>query len=62
MKSGSNALLSAAETADMLDMNVETLYRQWRSLGLPGLYIGRKLKFRLGDVESWIERKIEEAA
>jgi excisionase family DNA binding protein len=57
VKGGSNILLSATETADMLDIHVETLYRQWRSWGLTGVRVGRNLKFRLRDVENWIEKQ-----
>ena len=54
MRGGSNRLMSAEETADYLDINVETLYRQWRVWGLRGIRVGRGLKFRERDIESWI--------
>lgn len=57
MKGGSNLLLSAVETADMLGIHVETLYRNWRTWGLTAHRIGRSLKFRERDVEHWIGKQ-----
>lgn len=56
MKGGSNRLLTAQETADILGINVETLYRSWQRWGLKAYRIGRALKFRERHVESYIER------
>ena len=61
LKGGSNVTLSAAEAADALDVNVETLYRNWRAWDLKGFYVGRNLKFRARDIESWIEKQVNAA-
>jgi excisionase family DNA binding protein len=55
---GSNKLLGATATADLLDVPVQTLYRNWRTWGLKGYRVGQKLKFRERDVQGWIERQV----
>jgi excisionase family DNA binding protein len=50
-------LLTPDEVADMLRIPVRSLYVQ-RSAGRPtppGVKIGRHLRYRLADVEAWIE-------
>ena len=57
MKGGSNKLISSEELAEDLGVNVETVYRQWKSWGLKGYRVGRQLRFRERDIESWLESK-----
>lgn len=54
MIGGSNRMLSAAEAADKLGINRETLYRKWDDWGLRGVYVGSRLKFRERDLEQWL--------
>lgn len=54
MRGGSNQLISAAELARRLDMNVDTIYRNWQKWDLKGIYIGKALRFRERDVETWL--------
>jgi excisionase family DNA binding protein len=54
---GSNKLLSAAETAELLGVHRETLYREWEKWGLRGIRVGRSIKFRERDIESWLARQ-----
>jgi excisionase family DNA binding protein len=56
MIGGSNRLLTAAETAEFLAVSKKTLYNYWRTWGLTAFRVGRGLKFRQRDVESWLER------
>lgn len=49
--------MSSQETADYLDINVETLYRRWEQMGLKGYRVLNKLKFRERDIEAWIDRQ-----
>ena len=51
-------MLSAEETAERLGISLCTLYRRWREWGLRGHYIGRQLKFRERDVESYIDSRV----
>lgn len=62
MSGGSNKLLTANETAQMLGVSRDWLYRNWRAVGLkakdmsrPGAY-RKTLRFSERDVEQWIER------
>lgn len=57
MRGGSNQLISAEATAELLDVSVDTIYRRWKSWGLKGYRIGRQLKFRVRDIEAFIERQ-----
>ncbi|MFE7462456.1 helix-turn-helix domain-containing protein [Nocardiopsis terrae] len=57
MLGGSNRMLSAQETADMLGVSRQTLYNNWKEWGLKGHKIGRSLKFRERDLEAWLSRQ-----
>ena len=52
-------LLTVEELAEYLGVPVTTVYA-WRyhSRGPPGFLVGRHLRFRRSDVESWIEDRI----
>lgn len=57
-------LLTPDEVADMLRIPVRSLYVQ-RSAGRPtppGVKIGRHLRYRLADVEAWIEDQFTQGA
>ncbi|MFE7504005.1 helix-turn-helix domain-containing protein [Promicromonospora sp. NPDC057488] len=57
-------LLTPDEVADMLRIPVRSLYVQ-RSAGRPtppGVKIGRHLRYRLSDVEAWIEDQFTRSA
>lgn len=48
-------LLTVEATAERLSIGKSTLYRTWRELGLPGYYVGDRLRFRDTDLEDWID-------
>ncbi|MGW2092073.1 helix-turn-helix domain-containing protein [Promicromonospora sukumoe] len=57
-------LLTPDEVADMLRIPVRSLYVQ-RSAGRPtppGVKIGRHLRYRLTDVEAWLDEQFGSAA
>jgi len=54
-------LLTVRELAIYLDVPVATLYAwRHRRQGPPGFKAGRHLRYRLGDVESWIAQQLQE--
>lgn len=57
-ESGLRRLLSVEELAEFLGVPVRTLY-QWRykGVGPVGVRVGRHLRYRVNDVEAWIEAK-----
>lgn len=55
---GSNRMLSAKETADLLGMSRQTLYNNWKSWGLKAHKVGGSLKFRERDIEAWADRQV----
>ena len=56
-------LLTPQEVADCLGLPKSTLY-QWhhRNSGPPVLKVGRHLRYRASDVESWLTERGSEAA
>lgn len=63
-KPGRVVLLTPQEVADLLRIPVRSLYVQ-RSAGRPtppGVKIGRHLRYRLDDVEAWIEDQFTRSA
>ncbi|HHQ47258.1 MAG TPA: DNA-binding protein [Acidobacteria bacterium] len=54
-------LLTPAELADYLGVPVATLY-VWRHRrqGPPGFRAGRYLRYRLSDVERWIDERLQD--
>jgi len=59
-----NVLLTPQEVADLLRIPVRSLYVQ-RSAGRPtppGVKIGRHLRYRLADVEAWVEEQFTRSA
>lgn len=57
-RGGSNQMLSVQQTAENLGLSSCTLYRQWRKWGLKGYRVGRQLKFREREIESWLESRV----
>jgi excisionase family DNA binding protein len=53
-------LLGPQELADWLGVPLATVYR-WRTNGdgPPGLRVGKHLRYRVQDVESWLESQVE---
>jgi excisionase family DNA binding protein len=50
-------LLSARELADLLGFSSSTI-QDWSEAGtLPGFRIGGRLRFRLSEVEAWLEER-----
>jgi excisionase family DNA binding protein len=56
MKGGSNQLISAEETAGLLAVHKDTLYKSWRDWGLKGYRVGKALKFKERDIDTYLER------
>ncbi|WP_460067945.1 helix-turn-helix domain-containing protein [Streptomyces sp. YKOK-I1] len=58
MRGGSNRLLTPAQTAEFLAVSLHTLYGNWRAWGLTGYRVGKHLRFRERDLESWLSRHV----
>lgn len=52
---GSRRLLTAAETAELLNVPLSSLYQKWRAWGLRAFRVGKALRFRESDVWLWVE-------
>jgi excisionase family DNA binding protein len=54
-------LLSTEELAEYLNIPVTTLYR-WRGRGTGprGIRVGRHTRYRVADVESWLDQRADE--
>ena len=61
-RANSEHLLTPAELARYLQVPLTTIYR-WRSRGEgpPGMRLGRHVRFRLGDVEQWLDHRRDSA-
>ncbi|MFI0271125.1 helix-turn-helix domain-containing protein [Streptomyces luteogriseus] len=59
MRGGSNRLLTPAQTAEFLAVPLSTLYSNWRTWGLTAYRIGKHLRFRERDLESWLGGRVE---
>ena len=55
-------LMTAQEVADLLNLHVKTLRLEWRTLGLPGMYVGRRLRFPAEGIQRWLNQGMREAA
>ncbi|MET7986280.1 helix-turn-helix domain-containing protein [Streptomyces sp. NPDC005281] len=53
---GSNRLMGPNEMAEYLAISKKTLYAQYRTWGIPHVRVGRHLRFRVRDVEHWLEQ------
>lgn len=50
------AMLSPRQLADYLGVPVKTLYDwRWKGEGPPGYRVGRHVRYRVEDVEAWLE-------
>ncbi|MFI5796763.1 helix-turn-helix domain-containing protein [Streptomyces sp. NPDC051677] len=58
MRGGSNRLLTPAQTAEFLAVSLHTLYGSWRTWGLTGYRVGKHLRFRERDLESWLSKRV----
>jgi excisionase family DNA binding protein len=58
---GSNKLLTAQECADYLSVPLRTLREHRTEWGLRAIRVGRELRFRVRDVEAWLDRQTEAA-
>ncbi|MEV0417336.1 helix-turn-helix domain-containing protein [Streptosporangium canum] len=54
---GSNRLLSVEELAEYLGVPKATIYDKRKEWGLPAYKIGKHLRFRERNVETWIEKQ-----
>lgn len=52
--------MTPEETADYLSVSKRTLLDRYRRWGLPVVRVGRHLRFRERDVESWIDSQTVE--
>jgi excisionase family DNA binding protein len=58
-----NRLLTTQELADYLDVPTATIYSwRYRGIGPVGFRVGKHVRFRLIDVERWIDRMVREEA
>jgi excisionase family DNA binding protein len=54
-------LLTVKELAEYLAVPLGTIYGwRYRGIGPVGFRVGRHVRFRLSDVERWIEAQLEE--
>jgi len=57
--STSDRLLSVAELADYLEVPVKTIYTwRHRNTGPKGFRVGKHLRYRWRDVQSWVAQRI----
>jgi excisionase family DNA binding protein len=54
---GSNKLISAREAAGYLGVSKTTVYERYEEWGLPAYWVGANLRFRIRDIELWLERR-----
>ena len=52
---GSNRMIGLEELAEFLGIPIETVRKRWRGWGLPGVRIGKYIKFRERDVAAWLD-------
>ncbi|HWB89861.1 MAG TPA: helix-turn-helix domain-containing protein [Acidimicrobiia bacterium] len=54
-------ILSVEELADYLEVPVKTIYTwRHRDTGPKGFRVGKYLRFRWGDVQTWVAQRIED--
>ena len=54
-------LLTVEELAEYLGVPVATIYAwRYRHEGPPGFRVGKHLRYRSSDVETWIQRKLQD--
>ena len=53
-------LLTVEQLADYLGVPVATIYAwRYRREGPPGFRVGKYVRYRMSDVQEWIERQLE---
>jgi excisionase family DNA binding protein len=53
-------LLSPQQLADYIDVPVATVYRwNYERTGPRAIKVGRHVRYRIGDVESWLESRAQ---
>lgn len=62
MIGGSNRLIGTAEAAEYIGYKRKTVQSEWKSMGLPAIKTGHQLRFRLRDLEAWVEQKAKATA
>ena len=62
MIGGSNRMIGTEELAEYLGMPLNTIQHCWRAWGLPGIKVGRRIKFRERDIAAWLERRERQTA
>ena len=45
------------KASEFLSVPERTLRENWRRWGMPGYKVGRAIRFRERDIESWLERQ-----
>lgn len=56
---GSNRMLSAREVGERFGLPERTIRACWKEWGLSAVRIGRALRFRERDLETWIDGQVE---
>jgi excisionase family DNA binding protein len=54
---GSTRLLTMPEVADHLRIPLSTLWKTYRSLGIPARKVGRHVRVMQRELDSWIENQ-----
>ena len=54
-RGGSNRLIGCKEVAEFLSVPERTVRDNWRRWGLPAHKIGKAIRFRVRDVETFVE-------
>lgn len=57
MIGGSNKLISMREAADFLGLSYKGFAASYKAMRIPCFKVGRSVKFRIRDLESWLEGK-----
>ncbi len=59
---GSNRLLTLSQAAEYLATPERRLRDNWRRWGIRAYKVGRELRFRERDIESYLARNVEDSA
>ncbi|MGX1881022.1 helix-turn-helix domain-containing protein [Streptomyces sp. NPDC055287] len=57
-----NPLVSVNELAEYLSVKPAWIYNNHRALGIPSRKVGGSLRFRLSEVDRWIDRECPASA
>ena len=57
MIGGSNKMIGTAEVAELLGYRQDTIQKTWREMNLPGIKVGKYIRFRVRDIETWLDQK-----